>query len=128
MLLVVWIHLTRHCALTETALSFVSSCRRSASIYNFQCHHEIAPSIVRMTETWYAAVIARLPANARVLDVGIGTGSALARNAAAVVAKKLQWVGLDYDRVYVDACTINHATAGKPLGVCACAHFSCCGG
>jgi hypothetical protein len=93
------------------------------------CLHTLLPapprnrfSIVRMTETWYAAVIARLPANARVLDVGIGTGSALARNAGAVVAKKLQWVGLDYDRVYVDACTINHATAGKPLGVCVCGY------
>ena len=38
--------------------------------------------IVKMTALWYRSVLDRLPRGARVLDVGIGTGSALAANAA----------------------------------------------
>jgi hypothetical protein len=37
--------------------------------------------IVKMTSQWYKCVIQRLDDNARVLDIGIGTGSALACNA-----------------------------------------------
>ena len=47
--------------------------------------------IVNMTARWYAAVLAQLgahlPAGARVLDVGIGTGSALAANAQTGAAQ-----------------------------------------
>ena len=47
--------------------------------------------IIHMTEKWYAAVLARLPKGARVLDVGIGTATALVgrkgQNATVVVEK-----------------------------------------
>ena len=60
--------------------------------------------ILKMTRGWYAELIKRLPAGARVLDVGIGTGSALLCNADAVSGKKMRWIGLDLDQAYVTAC------------------------
>jgi SAM-dependent methyltransferase len=53
--------------------------------------------IVHMTELWYKSVLDRLPDNAKVLDIGIGTGSALARHAQLVQRKNLRWFGVDYD-------------------------------
>eukprot|EP01062_Namystynia_karyoxenos_P073166 TRINITY_DN70004_c0_g1_i1.p1 TRINITY_DN70004_c0_g1~~TRINITY_DN70004_c0_g1_i1.p1 ORF type:complete len:255 (+),score=100.77 TRINITY_DN70004_c0_g1_i1:80-766(+) len=58
--------------------------------------------IVKMTERWYAAVLARLDDGARVLDVGIGTGSALCRHAKALKGRDMKFVGVDYDKAYVD--------------------------
>ena len=58
--------------------------------------------IVHMTKTWYAVVLERLPADSRVLDVGIGTASALAANARAVKEKGLRFVGVDYDEAYIE--------------------------
>lgn len=61
--------------------------------------------IVHMTARWYAAVLERLRARgsgARVLDVGIGTASALARNADAVRAQNLTVVGIDYEAAYIE--------------------------
>ena len=113
--------------------------------------------IVKMTALWYRSVLDRLPRGARVLDIGIGTGSALAANAdtgaavgencvvirssagrhgcvmirrsakcvgvcllvcaATVRDKDLQWVGVDYDRVYVDACKKKYCNSkSHPLG------------
>jgi alpha-N-acetylglucosaminidase len=60
--------------------------------------------IVKMTAKWYKAVLEELKPDSRVLDVGIGTGAALARNAATVRLKRLDIVGVDYEREY-----INHA-------------------
>ena len=60
--------------------------------------------ITNMTKVWYRELIKRLPVGARVLDVGIGTGTALLSNADAVLAKKLEWIGLDVDRSYVRHC------------------------
>lgn len=59
-------------------------------------------AILPLTSTWYAAVLGRLPDEARLLDVGIGTGGALARNAATVVEKRLQVMGVDIDPDYVE--------------------------
>lgn len=36
--------------------------------------------IVKMTAQWYQRVLSRLPQNSLLLDVGIGTGTALLRN------------------------------------------------
>ena len=41
-------------------------------------------AIVHMTAAWYRAVLERQPPGCRLLDVGIGTGSALLANAAFV--------------------------------------------
>ena len=60
--------------------------------------------IAGMTADWYRNVLDRLPDGARLLDVGIGTGAALARCAAVVRAKNLSVVGLDIDRDYLARC------------------------
>jgi len=61
--------------------------------------------ILRMTKRWYEEVICRLPENSHVLDVGIGTGSALICNADKVLEKKLEWTGVDIDSNYVKFCS-----------------------
>ena len=58
--------------------------------------------IVSMTRTWYAAFLSRSKVGDRVLDVGIGTASALCENASAVRTKKLNIVGVDYEKRYVE--------------------------
>lgn len=55
-----------------------------------------------MTNLWYEAVIEELPTRASVLDVGMGTGTALCRNKTAVRSKGLHFVGIDYNRTYVE--------------------------
>ena len=54
--------------------------------------------IIKMTEVWYKEVLEKLDEGSRVLDIGIGTGTALARNDALVARKKLEIVGVDYDQ------------------------------
>jgi SAM-dependent methyltransferase len=60
--------------------------------------------VAGMTSDWYRVVLDRLPDGARMLDVGIGTGAALARCAELVRAKRLEVVGLDIDRDYLRRC------------------------
>lgn len=60
--------------------------------------------ITHMTAGWYRAVLERLPARCRLLDVGIGTGSALLENAEEVVRKDLHVTGIDIDAAYVERC------------------------
>lgn len=67
-------------------------------------------AIAGMTTEWYRAVLGRLPDGAKVLDVGIGTGAALARSADLVRAKELELVGLDIDADYLRRC---HAEIGR---------------
>lgn len=57
--------------------------------------------IVWMTAVWYRAVFDKLEVGARVLDVGIGTATALARNKEVLLKKRISVVGLDYEEAYV---------------------------
>lgn len=57
--------------------------------------------LVPMTRRWYAAVLARLPDGARMLDVGIGTAGAVVANAATVRERGLHIVGVDIDADYL---------------------------
>ena len=68
--------------------------------------------IAGMTAAWYRQVLGRLPDGARLLDVGIGTGAALARCADVVRAKQLSVVGLDIDRDYLARCRAALGRAG----------------
>ncbi len=65
-----------------------------------------------MTATWYRAVLERLPVPCRLLDVGIGTGSALLQNAEVVVSKDLRVTGIDIDADYVERCRRKVARRG----------------
>lgn len=60
--------------------------------------------IVRLTTGWYAEVLYRLPKRSKLLDVGIGTGTALANNRDLLVSKGISVEGVDYDADYVDKC------------------------
>jgi len=65
-----------------------------------------------ITARWYRSVLSHLAQGARVLDVGIGTGGALSRNAAVVRSMDLSVVGLDIDPDYVARCRRRMADAG----------------
>lgn len=69
-------------------------------------------ALLGLTTGWYGAVIERLPRGARLLDVGIGTGGALARNATAVRAKELHVTGLDIDADYHARCVAEITRSG----------------
>jgi SAM-dependent methyltransferase len=68
--------------------------------------------VAGMTRQWYREVLGRLPDGARLLDIGIGTGAALAGCADLVRAKRLDVVGLDIDPDYLARCRANMARAG----------------
>ncbi|MFC4944392.1 class I SAM-dependent methyltransferase [Pseudonocardia sp. GCM10023141] len=65
-----------------------------------------------MTTGWYREVLGRLPERARLLDVGIGTGAALAGCADLVRERELRIDGLDIDADYLQRCHRNLARAG----------------
>jgi tRNA A58 N-methylase Trm61 len=69
-------------------------------------------AILRLTRRWYAEVLGRLSPGARLLDVGIGTGSALAVNAETVHERDLHVVGVDIDADYVSRCQRKMDDAG----------------
>lgn len=58
-------------------------------------------ALLPLTAGWYQQVIERLEPGTPLLDVGIGTGGALARNAALVKARDLHVTGVDIDADYV---------------------------
>jgi ubiquinone/menaquinone biosynthesis C-methylase UbiE len=63
--------------------------------------------IVAMTAIWYRSFLVRVPVNAHVLDIGIGTATSLLHNRDIVVSKRLQVVGTDIDADYVRAANEN---------------------
>ena len=65
-----------------------------------------------LTAGWYREVLKRLPRGARLLDVGIGTGGALVRNAGLVKERNLRIVGVDIDSAYLRRCRKLVAEAG----------------
>jgi SAM-dependent methyltransferase len=58
--------------------------------------------ILRLTSQWYAEVLRRVPEEAALLDVGIGTAGALLANAGVVERKRLRVTGIDVDADYVE--------------------------
>ena len=54
----------------------------------------------------------RLPAGCHLLDVGIGTGSALLANRGVLLDKAVQVTGVDIDPAYVARCRTAVAEAG----------------
>ena len=63
--------------------------------------------IVSMTAVWYRSFLVRVPMNADVLDVGIGTATSLLHNRDIVVTKRLHILGTDIDEDYVVAAREN---------------------
>lgn len=49
-------------------------------------------------------VLEELPDHARLLDVGVGTGTSLIANQETLKSKKLQVQGIDINQAYLDAC------------------------
>ena len=60
----------------------------------------------------YAAVLARVTPDSRVLDIGIGTASALVRNQELVLGQRVTVVGIDPEREYVTKAARVVAAAG----------------
>ena len=58
-------------------------------------------ALLPLTTSWYREVLDRMPQGSRLLDIGIGTGGALANNASVVRDKELNVVGIDIDADYV---------------------------
>ncbi len=61
-------------------------------------------AILPLTTSWYAAVLARVPDGTTILDVGIGTGGALAANGERLREKNLRVTGIDIDHDYIARC------------------------
>jgi SAM-dependent methyltransferase len=70
-------------------------------------------AIQRMTTPWYREVLSRLPEGCHLLDVGIGTGTALLANRQLLEARDIRVTGVDIDPAYVDACRRAIAAAGQ---------------
>lgn len=68
--------------------------------------------IVAMTARWYRSFLCKLPANAKVLDVGIGTATALIANKDILIQRNISVIGVDYDEHYVIAAKENVRVAG----------------
>jgi tRNA A58 N-methylase Trm61 len=69
-------------------------------------------ALLRLTSQWYAEVLTRIAPASRLLDVGIGTGGALARNADTIRGKDIHVVGVDIDEDYVKRARKNLDDAG----------------
>lgn len=61
-------------------------------------------AITQLTVRGYRAVLERIPDGARLLDVGVGTGSALAKQADQILERDLHIDGIDIDPDYLQRC------------------------
>jgi SAM-dependent methyltransferase len=66
--------------------------------------HLYDAAIVPLTARYYRAVLRQLPARARLLDVGIGTGAALSASADLIVERDLRVHGIDTNPWYLARC------------------------
>ena len=57
--------------------------------------------IIRLTKQWYGAVLATFDDDATILDIGIGTATALVAHADVVKRKRLIIKGVDYEPAYI---------------------------
>lgn len=69
-------------------------------------------AVVSMTASWYRAVLGRMPLGCRVLDIGVGTGSALLANADILIGKGIHVTGVDVDAAYIGHCKLEVAYRG----------------
>jgi ubiquinone/menaquinone biosynthesis C-methylase UbiE len=69
-------------------------------------------ALLSLTTGWYREVLLRVPRGSRLLDIGIGTGGALAGNAELVLERDLGVTGVDIDRDYVNRCRRHMARVG----------------
>ena len=58
--------------------------------------------ILKMTSKWYRTVLEDISEDSKVLDIGIGPGSALVANSTILKDKNISVIGVDYDEVYVN--------------------------
>lgn len=72
-----------------------------------------------LSSYWYRQVIEYLPKQAKVLDVGIGTGASFFSQLSLVKEKELQWLGIDINGPYLKACQerIDEENAGSHIQV-----------
>ena len=93
--------------LLQTLWQIVRNAR--ANVYDF--------FIIRMTSLWYRVVLERVPGGARLLDVGVGTATALVRSKEILERKNITVVGIDYDKAYIDkaATVVGDAGLGKRI-------------
>ena len=61
-------------------------------------------TVLPLTSGWYRRVLERLAPGTHLLDVGIGTGGALARNARTLRDRDLRVTGVDIDEQYLRRC------------------------
>lgn len=75
--------------------------------------------LLRFTSAWYAEVLRRLPEEAKLLDVGIGTAGALLENVERVKEKRLRIIGIDIDGDYVERARkrLRHSSLGDHVEV-----------
>jgi ubiquinone/menaquinone biosynthesis C-methylase UbiE len=95
-----WYHWVLACALGVGVLARVFRAR----IYDLV--------IVGMTRHWYREVLIRLGEDHHLLDVGVGTGSALLANAGILETSGIKVTGVDYDSSYVQAASRSIARRG----------------
>ncbi|MBW2253418.1 MAG: class I SAM-dependent methyltransferase [Deltaproteobacteria bacterium] len=69
-------------------------------------------ALLSLTTGWYREVLLRVPTGSRILDVGIGTGGALASNASLLIERDLHVIGVDIDPDYVNRCRRRMVRAG----------------